>query len=82
MNNSGYIRDLNDIYMFYFFLQFRVLCSLAMAVVALDALPEKLNPVVRPLMDVIKKEENESLQVNTRIIMIKIVPCCVNKIIK
>lgn len=48
-----------------------------MAVVALDALPEKLNPVVRPLMDVIKKEENESLQVNTRIIMIKIVPCCV-----
>lgn len=77
MNNSGYIRDLNDIYMFYFFLQFRVLCSLAMAVVALDALPEKLNPVVRPLMDVIKKEENESLQVNTRIIMIKIVPCCV-----
>lgn len=62
---------------FIFFLQFRVLCSLAMAVVALDALPEKLNPVVRPLMDVIKKEENESLQVNTRIIMIKIVPCCV-----
>lgn len=34
-----------------------------MAVVALNALPEKLNPVVRPLMDVIKKEENESLQV-------------------
>ena len=29
----------------------------------LDAVPEKLNPVIRPLMDCIKKEENVHLQV-------------------
>lgn len=29
----------------------------------LDAVPEKLNPVIRPVMDCIKKEENEQLQV-------------------
>lgn len=40
----------------------RVLCSLAMATVSLESLPEKLNPVIRPMMDAIKKEENEELR--------------------
>ncbi|XP_046551692.1 LOW QUALITY PROTEIN: TATA-binding protein-associated factor 172-like [Haliotis rubra] len=43
-------------------LTIRVLSSLALAAVVLDALPEKLNPVIRPLMDSIKKEQNRSLQ--------------------
>lgn len=33
------------------------------AVVRFNALPAKLNPVIKPLMDSIKKEKNEQLQV-------------------
>ncbi|XP_050390117.1 TATA-binding protein-associated factor 172 [Patella vulgata] len=40
----------------------RVLSSLAMAAVVLSVFPEKLNPVVRPLMDCIKKEDNRNIQ--------------------
>ncbi|XP_069123766.1 TATA-binding protein-associated factor 172-like [Argopecten irradians] len=43
-------------------LTIRVQVSLAKAVVMLDILPDKLNPVVRPLMDCIKKESNTSIQ--------------------
>ena len=41
---------------------YRVQCSLGSAVTALRQLPTKLNPVIRPLMDVLKKEENADLQ--------------------
>lgn len=41
----------------------RVQCSLSKAVIELDHLPEKMNPVVRPLMECMKKEENINLQV-------------------
>ncbi|XP_012935979.1 TATA-binding protein-associated factor 172 [Aplysia californica] len=57
----------------------RVLCSLAMAVVALDALPEKLNPVVRPLMDVIKKEENEALQEEAASCLAQLIKACISR---
>ena len=57
----------------------RVLCSLAMAVVALDALPEKLNPVVRPLMDVIKKEENPSLQEEAAQCLAQLIKACISR---
>ncbi|XP_052235352.1 TATA-binding protein-associated factor 172-like isoform X2 [Dreissena polymorpha] len=40
----------------------RVQSSLAKAAVRLDIIPEKLNPVIRPLMECVKKEENQSLQ--------------------
>ncbi|XP_027030782.2 TATA-binding protein-associated factor 172 [Tachysurus fulvidraco] len=40
----------------------RVHTFAACAVVGLAALPEKLNPVVRPLMDAVKKEENTLVQ--------------------
>ena len=39
--------------------------SIARAVVVLDAVPDKLNPVIRPLMECIKREENILLQVRT-----------------
>ncbi|GFO18592.1 TATA-binding protein-associated factor 172-like [Plakobranchus ocellatus] len=57
----------------------RVLCSLAMAVVAMDALPEKLNPVVRPLMDVIKKEENKSLQEEASLCLAQLIKACIQR---
>lgn len=41
----------------------RVQSSLAMATVTQNILPEKLNPVIRPLMDCIKKEENFNIQI-------------------
>jgi TATA-binding protein-associated factor len=40
----------------------RVQAALATAVVAHGSLPAKLNPVIRPLMESIKREENETLQ--------------------
>ncbi|XP_052814760.1 TATA-binding protein-associated factor 172-like isoform X2 [Mya arenaria] len=43
-------------------LSVRVQSSLAKAAVLLDMIPEKLNPVIRPLMDCAKKEENATLQ--------------------
>ena len=41
----------------------RVQCVLASCLITLKSLPEKLNPVIRPLMDAIKREENLQLQV-------------------
>lgn len=43
-------------------LHLRVHTFAACAVVALAALPDKLNPLVRPLMEAIKKEENVPVQ--------------------
>ncbi|KAK7113585.1 hypothetical protein V1264_012846 [Littorina saxatilis] len=43
-------------------LSVRVLCSLAMAMVSLQSLPEKLNPVIRPMMEAVKKEENAEMR--------------------
>ncbi|XP_078611730.1 TATA-binding protein-associated factor 172-like isoform X3 [Branchiostoma floridae x Branchiostoma japonicum] len=40
----------------------RVQCSVAGALVSLRLLPDKLNPVIRPLMDTLKREENSLLQ--------------------
>lgn len=42
-----------------------VQATLAGACANLHILPEKLNPVVRPLMDSIKKEPSEELQQNS-----------------
>ena len=39
-----------------------MLCSLAMAMVSLQSLPEKLNPVIRPMMEAVKKEENAEVR--------------------
>jgi Domain of unknown function (DUF3535). len=41
----------------------RTQATLGGAVTMLKCLPEKLNPVIKPLMESIKKEENEQLQV-------------------
>ncbi|XP_013387250.1 TATA-binding protein-associated factor 172-like [Lingula anatina] len=43
-------------------LTIRVQSSLAGATILLHFLPEKLNPVIRPLMDIIKKEDNPDIQ--------------------
>lgn len=42
---------------------FRTKASLAGALTMLQCLPEKIRPVVKPLMESIKKESNEILQV-------------------
>jgi len=41
----------------------RVQASIAEAVVRWNCLPDKMNPVVRPLMDALRREENAELQV-------------------
>jgi len=42
----------------------RVQASIAEAVVRWNCLPGKMNPVVRPLMDSLRREENFELQVS------------------
>ena len=42
----------------------RVLCCVAGALVTINALPSKLNPVIRPLMECLKTEEDNLLQVH------------------
>lgn len=41
----------------------RTQAAIAGAVTMLRCLPEKLNPVIKPLMESIKKEDDEQLQV-------------------
>lgn len=48
-----------------YYLSCRVQAALAGACANLHSLPEKLNPVVRPLMESIKKEPSEDLQANS-----------------
>ncbi|KJE93117.1 hypothetical protein, variant 1 [Capsaspora owczarzaki ATCC 30864] len=39
----------------------KVLSALAFALIAMDPRPDKLNPIVRPLMDAVRKEQDEPL---------------------
>ena len=45
------------------FVYCRVQSSLAGALIKLNHFPPKMNPLIRPLMESIKKEENAQLQV-------------------
>ncbi|XP_049802115.1 TATA-binding protein-associated factor 172 [Schistocerca nitens] len=54
--------------------------ALAGAVTMLQCLPEKLSPVVKPLMEAIKKEENEQLQSLAAEHLSRLVELCVNRI--
>jgi len=47
----------------------RVQASIAEAAVRWNCLPEKMNPVVRPLMDALRREENIELQVSHVIVL-------------
>lgn len=44
---------------------YRVQASVASTLIFLNKLPMKLNPVIRPIMDSIKKEEQTIMQVCT-----------------
>ncbi|RWS27685.1 TATA-binding protein-associated factor 172-like protein [Leptotrombidium deliense] len=56
-----------------------VLASLASALVSWNYLPEKFNPIIRPLMDSIKKEDNEQLQKCSAIRLTKLIDLCAEK---
>uniref|UniRef100_A0A1B6DFE2 TATA-binding protein-associated factor 172 n=1 Tax=Clastoptera arizonana TaxID=38151 RepID=A0A1B6DFE2_9HEMI len=53
--------------------------ALVGAVLMLKCLPEKLNPVVKPLMDAIKREENEQLQNLAAKHLAYLVEMCLNR---
>ncbi|XP_053244738.1 TATA-binding protein-associated factor 172 isoform X2 [Podarcis raffonei] len=70
-------------------LQMRVHTFAACAVVNLEQLPEKLNPVIKPLMEAVKKEENTLVQNHAALCIAKLLqqcttrsPCPNSKIIK
>ncbi|XP_061168195.1 TATA-binding protein-associated factor 172-like [Saccostrea echinata] len=60
-------------------LTIRVQCSLAKAAVELGALPEKLNPVIRPLMECIKKEQNQEIQQEAADCLCRLIKKCLDK---
>ncbi|KAK2155101.1 hypothetical protein LSH36_249g03073 [Paralvinella palmiformis] len=67
----------------------RVQGSLAGAAIWLQSLPDKMNPVVRPVMEILKKEQNHQLQVlaaesisHLCLLCVGRLPCPTPKIIK
>jgi len=48
----------------------RVQASIAEAVVRWNCLPGKMNPIVRPLMDSLRREENFELQVGCFVVVV------------
>uniref|UniRef100_A0A8D0GH04 B-TFIID TATA-box binding protein associated factor 1 n=1 Tax=Sphenodon punctatus TaxID=8508 RepID=A0A8D0GH04_SPHPU len=70
-------------------LQLRVHTFAACAVVSMNQLPEKLNPVIKPLMEAVKKEENTLVQNYAALCIAKLLqqcttraPCPNSKIVK
>lgn len=53
--------------------------SLSCALIACDFMPEKLNPIIKPLMDSIKKEENENLQLISAQHLTRLIEICHEK---
>ena len=47
-----------------FFFMYRVLSSIAASLISLNKLTAKLNPIIRPIMDSVKREEDLQIQVN------------------
>ncbi|XP_067121938.1 TATA-binding protein-associated factor 172 [Centruroides vittatus] len=56
-----------------------VQASLAGSLITMHYLPEKLNPVIRPLMDSIKRESNEQLQKASATHLVMLLNICVNR---
>uniref|UniRef100_A0A1W7R9G5 TATA-binding protein-associated factor 172 n=1 Tax=Hadrurus spadix TaxID=141984 RepID=A0A1W7R9G5_9SCOR len=57
----------------------KVQASLAGALISMHYLPEKLNPVIRPLMDSVKREENEQLQSSSACHLVKLLDKCAER---
>lgn len=53
--------------------------SLSCALIACDYMPDKLNPIIKPLMDSIKKEENENLQLISAQHLTRLIEICHEK---
>uniref|UniRef100_A0A7M5XDP0 Mot1 central domain-containing protein n=1 Tax=Clytia hemisphaerica TaxID=252671 RepID=A0A7M5XDP0_9CNID len=60
-------------------LHIRVLSSVAGSLIALNRLTEKLNPIIHPIMDSVKKEENTKLQKRTAIALAQLLTLCKNR---
>ncbi|KAI1296806.1 TATA-binding protein-associated factor [Halotydeus destructor] len=56
------------------------LASLACALLSWDYMPEKLNPVIRPLMESIKKEETPSMQKLSAVHIVRLLGLCCDKL--
>uniref|UniRef100_T1IQ59 Mot1 central domain-containing protein n=1 Tax=Strigamia maritima TaxID=126957 RepID=T1IQ59_STRMM len=58
-----------------------VRATLAGAIIAIENLPEKLNPIIKPLMDAIKKEENALLQRKAANSLSHLLELCVDRLV-
>lgn len=53
--------------------------TLASALVSLNYLPLKLNPLIRPLMESLKKEQNEQLQKTSAQSLVRLMELCISR---
>ncbi|KAM5142212.1 TATA-binding protein-associated factor 172 [Mantella aurantiaca] len=60
-------------------LQLRVHMFAACAIVNLNQLPEKLNPIIKPLMEAVKKEENTAVQSYAALCIAKLLQQCISR---
>lgn len=60
-------------------LQLRVHTFAACAIVNMEQLPEKLNPVIKPLMETVKKEENTLVQNYAALCIAKLLQQCMSR---
>ncbi|XP_075699360.1 TATA-binding protein-associated factor 172 isoform X4 [Rhinoderma darwinii] len=60
-------------------LQLRVHTFAACAIVNLMQLPEKLNPIIKPLMEAVKKEENNVVQNYAALCIAKLLQQCISR---
>ncbi|XP_018414179.1 PREDICTED: TATA-binding protein-associated factor 172 [Nanorana parkeri] len=60
-------------------LQLRVHMFAACAIVSLMQLPEKLNPIIKPLMEIVKKEDNTVVQNYAALSIAKLLQQCISR---
>ena len=68
-----------SLYIYFRDFQFRVQRSLAGCLVVLQSLSSQMNPIVRPLMDTVKKEINVQLQEQAAFSLSRLVQQCINR---
>ena len=73
------VKSLNDSKSIQTSLNITTLSSLAGALISWGELPDKLNPLIRPLMDSIKSETNEQLQTESSLNLVNFMKICCNR---
>lgn len=77
--NDGLVPALHQVHQDHSRLSIMTQACVAEAVIGLEAIPEKMNPILKPLMEAIKKESNEFLQSLAGRKLAKLLEICVQQ---